>query len=80
MRDIVMPRLGLTMEEGTVNAWKIQPGTPFKEGEIILEILSDKATVDVEAPFSGTLVRILVNDGETVPVGTPIGQAEEPPA
>ena len=77
MRDIVMPRLGLTMEEGTVNAWKIQLGDSFNEGDIILEILSDKATVDVEAPFTGKLVRIVVNEGETVPVGTTIAQAEE---
>ncbi len=77
MRTIVMPRLGLTMEEGTVVRWLKNVGESFQEGEAIVEVMSDKATTVVEALFSGRLVRILVDKDQTVPVLAPIAEADE---
>lgn len=76
-KQIVMPRLGLTMEEATLLRWVCQEGDSFKEGDVIFEIETDKVTSDVEAPFSGTLAKILVPEGETVPVATPVAEANE---
>ena len=72
-----MPRLGLTMKEATLLRWLFQEGDSFKEGEVIFEIETDKVTSDIEAPFSGTLRKILVPEGETVPVSTPVAEADE---
>lgn len=77
MKNIVMPRLGLTMEEATLLNWLIKEGNAFQEGEIIFEIETDKVTSEVEAPFAGKLAKILVAAGETVAVSTPVAEAEE---
>jgi len=77
MKNIVMPRLGLTMEEATLLNWLIKEGNAFQEGEIIFEIETDKVTSEVEAPFAGKLAKILVAEGETVAVSTPVAEAEE---
>jgi pyruvate dehydrogenase E2 component (dihydrolipoamide acetyltransferase) len=76
-----MPMLGQTMEEGTVLQWFKQEGDSIKKGEILLEIMSDKANIEVESPAEGVLRKILTPVNETVPVNTPIaiiGSAEEP--
>src|SRR5438105_3337851 len=78
--EVVLPRLGLTQEEGTVVRWIKPEGSPVKKGEPLFEVMTDKATVEVEAPASGVLLRILVAEGGTVPVATPIaliGEAGE---
>ncbi|MFN8442407.1 MAG: dihydrolipoamide acetyltransferase family protein [Caldilineaceae bacterium] len=68
--DIYMPLMGLTMSEGTVVRWLKATGDPVKKGESVLEIETDKATMELEAPSDGFLGNILVGDGTTVPVGT----------
>lgn len=70
--EVVMPRMGLTMEEGTVVRWLKREGEVVKAGEILLEIETDKVTAEVEARVEGVLGKILVAEGETVPIGTPI--------
>jgi pyruvate dehydrogenase E2 component (dihydrolipoamide acetyltransferase) len=70
--EIVMPRMGLTMEEGTVLSWHKQEGEPVQAGEILLEIETDKVSAEIEAKASGVLGKILVEPGVTVPIGTPI--------
>jgi pyruvate dehydrogenase E2 component (dihydrolipoamide acetyltransferase) len=77
MKHIVMPRLGLTMEQGTLLTWRINEGEAFQEGDIIFEIETDKVASEIEAPFSGKLIKILVPEGETVDVSTPVAEAEE---
>ncbi len=72
-----MPRLGLTMEEGTLVSWLKKEGESFLEGEAIAEVMTDKVTTEVEATFSGKLTRILVQPDTTVKVLTPIAEAEE---
>ena len=72
--DFVMPKLGLTMTEGTIARWDVAPGKSFARGDIILVVETDKIAYDVEAPAPGVLQAVLVAAGNAVPVGTPIGR------
>jgi len=63
---VVMPKLGLTMKEGTVARWYKQEGDDVSEKEVLFEVETDKLTNEVEAPESGVLRKILVPEGETV--------------
>lgn len=74
--DFVMPKLGLTMTEGTVARWGVAPGGSFEAGDVIVVIETDKIAYDVEAPAPGRLHEVLVSEGNAVPVGTPIGRWE----
>jgi len=68
--ELTMPKLGEVMEEGTVASWRVREGQTVQEGEILLEIETDKATAEIESPASGVVTRILVPEGQTVPVNT----------
>ena len=70
--EIVMPQMGADMEEGTVVRWLKQPGDAVERGEIIAEIETDKANVEIEAFDSGTFRKTLASEGDTVSVGTVI--------
>ena len=74
--ELTMPMLGEVMEEGVVRSWKKQEGEAVEKGEVILEIETDKAVLEVESPASGVLKKILVPEGETVPVNTPLAVIE----
>jgi len=76
LADLVMPKLGLTMTEGTVAQWAIAPGTSFGADDIVAVIETDKIAYEVTAPSAGTLAKVLVPSGTTVAVGTPIAQWE----
>ena len=65
---ITMPRLSDTMEEGTISSWLKNVGDQVKEGEILAEIETDKATMEFESFYDGVLSHIAVNEGETVKV------------
>ncbi|NBJ71142.1 MULTISPECIES: dihydrolipoamide acetyltransferase family protein [Clostridia] len=71
--SIVMPKLGMTMTEGTVEEWLKQPGDTVKEGEGIVTISSDKLTSEVEATADGVLLKIIKDVTEEAAVGEPIG-------
>jgi pyruvate dehydrogenase E2 component (dihydrolipoamide acetyltransferase) len=83
--DIVMPHLSDSMEEGTILQWLVDEGTPVKEGEPLVEVETDKASVTYEAEQDGVLLRIAVGVGESAPVGSVIavighpGETVEPP-
>lgn len=70
--EIVMPRLSDTMSEGTVGKWLKREGDQVEKGEILAEIETDKATMELESFHSGVLGRILIPEGKTVPIGVPI--------
>ncbi len=72
MPEITMPRLSDTMEEGTIARWLKKPGDKVNKGDVLGEIETDKATMDLEAYESGILEQILVPEGETVPIGQAI--------
>ncbi len=71
-----MPRMGETMEEGTLAAWLVEPGQPFKRGDAILEVETDKTVVEFPALGDGSLIEALVELGEMVSVGTPIARID----
>jgi len=81
MADVIsMPKLGFDMAEGTLIRWAIAEGDPVEKGQLLAEIETDKATVEVESLFSGTVRKHLVREGSIVPVNTPIaviGAADE---
>jgi pyruvate dehydrogenase E2 component (dihydrolipoamide acetyltransferase) len=66
--EFTMPQLGLTMTEGTVSKWLKKVGDPVVPGDLLVEVSTDKITNEIEATASGTLLRILVPEGGTVPV------------
>ncbi|HJT55603.1 MAG TPA: biotin/lipoyl-containing protein, partial [Ktedonobacteraceae bacterium] len=72
MPEITMPRLSDTMQEGTIARWLKKPGDTVSKGDILGEIETDKATMDLEAFDAGTLQQILVQEGETASIGQPI--------
>lgn len=71
--ELLMPKLGLTMTEGTIDEWKKKVGEPVAKGEIIYSVATDKLTNDVEADVDGVLLAIAVPEGETVPCKTVVG-------
>ena len=78
---IAMPKLGFDMAEGTLVRWVRAEGETIIKGEVLAEIETDKATVEVEAADSGVVRKHLVQEGTAVPIGTPIailGTADEP--
>lgn len=72
MTDIQMPRLSDTMEEGVIANWHKQVGDKVARGEVVAEIETDKALMELEAYDDGVLEKILVEAGTTVPIGEPI--------
>jgi len=66
---IVMPKLGFDMREGVLNQWLKNIGDPISRGEVVAEIESDKATLDLESQTEGILLKILENAGAVVPIG-----------
>lgn len=89
MPDVTMPRLSDTMQEGTIARWLKKAGDEVKKGDTLAEIETDKATMDLEAYDSGVLEQIVVQEGQTVPIGqvvatigsgTGVQAKQEPPA
>jgi pyruvate dehydrogenase E2 component (dihydrolipoamide acetyltransferase) len=76
MAELTMPKMGDAMEEGTVLRWLKSEGDSIAEEEPIAEIQTEKATIEVPSYEAGKLTRILVPEGQTVAVGTPIAQYE----
>ncbi|HEX8689808.1 MAG TPA: biotin/lipoyl-containing protein, partial [Solirubrobacterales bacterium] len=72
MAEVVMPRLSDSMEEGTILQWLKSVGDEIAVGDELVEIETDKANMAYEADTAGTLTEILVQEGETVAIGTPI--------
>lgn len=71
--DIVMPQLGETVAEGTVTVWHKKPGDRVEANELLFEVSTDKVDTEIPAPAAGTLVEIIVQEGETVEVGVQLG-------
>lgn len=74
MSQIVMPKFGLTMTEGLITRWAVNPGQTFVTGDILFEVETDKVTNEVLATEDGTLAEILQPEGSVVPVGEPIAR------
>jgi len=76
--ELVMPKWGLTMQEGLISRWLKQEGDPVAQGEPVLEVETEKMTNLVEAPAAGVLARILFPAGSTVAVTKPIALIAQP--
>ncbi|MHA6800631.1 pyruvate dehydrogenase complex dihydrolipoamide acetyltransferase [Bounagaea algeriensis] len=72
MTEIQMPRLSDTMEEGVISSWRKQVGDAVDRGDVLADIETDKAVMEMEAYDAGVLEKILVEEGATTPIGTPI--------
>src|SRR3954466_7652124 len=68
--DVVMPQMGVSVSEGTITKWLKQQGEQVEAEEPLLEISTDKVDTEVPSPGSGVLTEILVQEGQTVDVGT----------
>ena len=77
MREVVMPRLSESMEEGTILKWLVAEGGRVTKGEPLVEIETDKANSSYDAEDEGTLVEIVAKEGETRPVGDVIARIDE---
>src|SRR5215211_6428662 len=86
--DVVMPQMGVSVSEGTITKWLKQEGEEIQADEALLEISTDKVDTEVPSPGTGVVQQILVQEGETVEVGTRLAvigapgaaEAEAPPA
>ena len=72
-QEILMPKLGLTMTEGTIEEWKFKEGDAVKKGDVLFSVATDKLTNDVEADADGVLLKILLPEGEAAPCKAVIG-------
>ena len=80
MPEVFMPRLSDTMQEGAIDSWRKQVGDEVHKGDVLAEIETDKALMELEAYDEGVLTAILVQAGQSAPIGAPIaviGQAED---
>ena len=68
MHEVIMPKLGLTMETGRIEKWHKKEGDKVETGEVLFEVMTDKVTIEVESYNTGTLLKILYPEGEDVPV------------
>lgn len=76
--EVLMPKLGLTMTEGTIEEWKFQEGDAVKAGDVLFSVATDKLTNDVECDTDGTLMKILLPEGETAPCKSVIAWIGQP--
>lgn len=76
--EVILPKWGLTMEEGTLTEWLVKEGQEVVEGEALANVETDKVTNQLESPVSGVVAKILVEDGtEEIAVGSILCLIEE---
>src|SRR5579863_390598 len=81
MKNVEMPKMGDTMEEGKILHWLKNVGDSVKKGDMLAEVETDKVNIEIEAFSSGVLRKILISEGETAPIGAAIaliGAPDEP--
>lgn len=74
---VLMPKLGLTMQKGRITSWLKNEGEQVAQGEPLLEVMTEKVNIKVEAPFSGVLYKIIGEKGKTLPISVPIAVLAE---
>lgn len=67
-----MPKWGLSMEEGVISEWQVEPGQAVAEGQVLATVETDKIEVELEAPVDGVFAKALAAEGEEVAVGAPV--------
>src|SRR3989442_7973350 len=82
-REFKLPDIGEGVHEGEIVKWLVKEGAPIKENDLMVEVMTDKVTVQIPSPVTGNVLRLLAKEGETVTVGTAIvvlGEARATPA
>ncbi|BAO55653.1 dihydrolipoamide acetyltransferase family protein [Nonlabens marinus] len=74
--DFILPKMGESITEGTILNWLVQEGDSFEEGDIIVEVGTDKVDNEVPAPFDGTMIKYLAGAGDVVEIGKPVAKLE----
>ena len=74
--EVTMPQMGVSVAEGTITDWVKRPGDWVEADEIVCIVTTDKVDVEIPAPASGRLERVLVEVDQTVPVGTPLAEID----
>ncbi len=74
--EVTMPKMGISVSEGTILEWRKQPGDWVEADETIADVTTDKVDVEIPSPASGRLARIVAEPGESVPVGEPIAEID----
>src|SRR3954466_762896 len=72
INEVSMPKLGESVTEGTLSSWLKQVGDTVAFDDPLFEVSTDKVDSEIPSPYDGTVLEILVTEGETVPVGTPL--------
>lgn len=75
--DVLLPKWGMNMQEGTITEWLVAAGDDVEEGQVIATVEADKVDAEIEAPATGTLAEILVEEDETVDVGTVLARIDQ---
>jgi pyruvate dehydrogenase E2 component (dihydrolipoamide acetyltransferase) len=75
--DVILPKWGVTMQEGTVARWHVAEGDEVQEGQPIAEIVTDKIDAELEAPVAGVVSRQYVAAGEVAAVGSVVAVIDE---
>ena len=75
---VELPHVGESVVEGTIGKWLKQPGDSVRRYEPLVEVVTDKVTMEVPSPVEGELLRVLAEEGETIPMGTPIAEVGDP--
>ena len=73
---IELPHVGESVVEGTIGKWLKQPGDRVERYDLLVEVITDKVTMEIPSPVTGELLRIIAQEGETVPMGSPIAEVE----
>jgi pyruvate/2-oxoglutarate dehydrogenase complex dihydrolipoamide acyltransferase (E2) component len=74
--EVVMPKWGDTMQEGVIVEWSVAVGDEVAEGDPLATVETDKVEADIESPAAGTVVEILVPEGEAADVGAPVARLQ----
>jgi pyruvate dehydrogenase E2 component (dihydrolipoamide acetyltransferase) len=72
--DVILPKWGMTMQEGTITEWLVSVGDELKEGDAIATVETEKVDTEIEAPATGVLDEIVVEAGTTVEVGSVVAR------
>lgn len=70
--DLVLPKLSASMTEGVISEWRVKPGDPVRAGDVLCDVESDKAVVEIESEWDATVVEVLAPAGQSLAVGTVI--------
>lgn len=78
VEKIIMPKLGLTMEEGVINKWLVKEGDQVEKGDALFEVATDKVNMEVESTANGVVLKIVAKEGETIPITQTVAYIGKP--